>query len=222
MPARDPMRILVVDDHPVVREGLLRLLGTEPGFDVVGAVEDGEQAVLAARQLRPDVILMDLVMPRRDGIEATRDILAENDAVRVLVLTSFGSDAKLFPALKAGARGFLLKEATGAELARAIRRVVAGEYAICSAMARRLVMKHTCENGAPLAEPLTERELDVLRKIASGASNVQIANSLCISPATVRTHITHILAKLHVTGRTQAALYALRHGIATIDDDSVA
>lgn len=220
MSESEPTRVLLADDHPVVREGIRHLLETEPGLHLVGEAADGEGVVEAAGRLRPDVILMDLVMPRMDGIEATRRVLAENDATRVLVLTSFGADDKLFPALKAGARGFLLKEASGRELVRAIRRVAKGEYALCPAMARRLVKQHSGEeNGDNLAEPLTGREIEVLRLIAAGESNAEIAERLSISPATVRTHISHILAKLHLTRRTQAAVYALRHGIASLEDE---
>jgi NarL family two-component system response regulator LiaR len=214
-----PIRILIADDHPVVRRGLKVLLGTEPGFEVVGEVSTGGEAVEAAAQLDPDVILMDLVMPGVDGAEATRRILAGDSEARVLVLTSFGSDNRLFPALQAGALGFMLKDATGDELVSAIRRVAQGQSSLSPEIARRLVREVAQEpSGNGPGEPLTPRETDVLRSLAHGLSNDEIADDLGISPATVRTHVSSILGKLGLTRRTQAVLYALRHGIVTLDE----
>jgi DNA-binding NarL/FixJ family response regulator len=214
-----PIRVLVADDHPVVRQGLRDLLEDAPGIEIVGEAENGEQAVEATKRLRPEVVLMDLVMPGTDGTAATRRILEDRPETRILVLTSYGADDKLFAALKAGAQGFLLKDATGDELVRAIRRTAAGQGALSPAAARRLVEEFARPTGkAALEESLTEREIDVLREIAHGLSNEEIAERLFISPATVRTHIGHILAKLHLSRRTQAVLYALRHGIAGLED----
>ena len=214
-----PIKILIADDHPVVRQGLKFLLDTEPGFEVVGEASNGEQAVELTRDLGPDVILMDLVMPEVDGVEATRRILQRcSEATRVLVLTNYSSDEKLFPALDAGALGFLLKDSTADELVQAIRQVSRGLSSLSPGIARRLVGEVSHESGVP-GEPLTRREREILRVMAHGHSNDDIAKELCISPATVRTHITHILAKLNVTRRTQAILYALRHGIASLDDE---
>jgi NarL family two-component system response regulator LiaR len=213
------VRILIADDHPVVRQGLKFLLSTEPGFEVVGEASNGKQAVELTRDLGPDVILMDLVMPEVDGVEATRRILERcSETTRVLVLTNYSSDEKLFPALDAGALGFLLKDSTADELVQAIRQVSRGLTSLSSGIARRLVGEVSHESGMP-GEPLTHREREILRVMAHGHSNDEIAEELCISPATVRTHITHVLAKLNVTRRTQAILYALRHGIATLDDE---
>jgi len=214
-----PIRILIADDHPVVRQGLKMLLGTEPGIEVVGEAANGEEAVELARSVDHDVILMDLVMPELDGVEATRRILEScSENSRVLVLTNYSSDEKLFPALDAGALGFLLKDSTGDELVQAIRQVSRGLSSLSPGIARRLVGEFSHESGVP-GEPLTHREREILRVMAHGHSNDEIAEELCISPATVRTHITHILAKLNVTRRTQAILYALKHGIASLDDE---
>ena len=213
-----PIRVLIADDHPVVRQGLKFLLGTEPGFEVVGEASNGEHAVELAQNLGPDVILMDLVMPEVGGVEATRRILERcSENTRVLVLTNYSSDEKLFPALDAGALGFLLKDSTADELVQAIRQVARGLSALSPGIARRLVGEFSHEPGEP-QEPLTHREREILRVMARGHSNDEIAEELCVSPATVRTHITHILAKLNVTRRTQAILYALKHGIASLDD----
>lgn len=215
-----PIRILIADDHPVVRRGLKVLLGTEPGFEVVGEASTGAEAVESAARLSPDVILMDLVMPDVGGAEATRRILASDAEARVLVLTSFGSDNRLFPALHAGALGFLLKDATGEELVGAIRRVARGQSSLSPEIARRLVREVTQEpTGEDPKEPLTPRETDVLRSLAQGRSNDEIADHLRISPATVRTHVSNILGKLGLSRRTQAVLYALRHGIVSLDEE---
>jgi NarL family two-component system response regulator LiaR len=211
-----PIRILIADDHPVVRHGLGVLLGTDPGLEVVGEAASGEEAVEKVPDLKPDVVLMDLVMPGIGGAEATRRIVAENPGVGILVLTSYGSDRKLFPALDAGALGFLLKDSSAEQLVRAIGQVARGQSSLSPAIARRLVRE---VGGEPPREPLTQREIEVLRAMAKGFSNDGIARELCISPATVRTHVSNILAKLNVSRRTQAVLYALKHGIADLDDD---
>lgn len=217
-----PITVLVVDDHTVVRRGLVALLNTEPGIRVVGEAANGLEAIAQARALAPQVILMDLVMPTMDGVEATMRILEQQPDAQILVLTSFGSDAKLFPAVKAGAVGYLLKDTSPEELVKAIRRTAAGESSLNPGVARRLLkeLAHE-ERPAPQGEPLSPRETDVLRLVAHGLGNDQIGKRLFISEATVRTHVSNILAKLGVTNRTQAALYALREGLASVDEVDV-
>ncbi len=213
------IRILLVDDHPVVRRGIKALLSTEPDLEVVGEAGDGEEAVQEALRLRPDVVLMDLVMPRLDGVQATRRIMEQSPGTHVLVLTSFGSDDKVFPAIKAGARGYLLKDARAGDLLGAIRRAARGQTSLDPDVARRLLRELSSEpQRAGAGEPLTPREVDVLRLVARGMPNEDIAQRLSISEATVRTHVSHILAKLGLDNRTQAALYALRSGIATLEE----
>jgi len=221
--ASPSIRILVADDHPVVRRGLRQLLETEPGLEVVGEASNGAETVEAARRLRPDLILMDLMMPGIDGAEATRRVLDENEAVRILVLTSYGSDEKVLGALKAGAHGVLLKDATDQELTTAIRHVAEGQGSLAPPIAQRLVQDLAGKMREDAREEhLTAREIEVLRGIARGCCNEEIATQLFISATTVRTHISHILAKLHLTRRTQAALYALRHGISDLGGDEPA
>jgi NarL family two-component system response regulator LiaR len=215
------IRVLVVDDHPVLRKGIYALLSTEPGIEVIGEAADGSEAIAAVDHLEPDVVLMDLVMPGVDGVEATRQIIRKRPQAHILVLTSFGSDDKLFPAIKAGALGFLMKDASPEELITAIRNVARGQSSLHPTVARRLLQELT-SNTADTKEPiesLTEREIDVLREIAHGLSNDDIAEKLFISAATVRTHVSNILSKLDVTSRTQAALWALRNGIVKLEEN---
>ena len=213
------IRILIVDDHAVVRRGLKALLGTEPDMEIVGEAENGREAIDQAETLEPDVVLMDLVMPEVSGVEATRQIVLQNKKTRVLVLTSFGGDDKLFPALKAGAQGYLLKDATPEELVRAIRGVVHEQSTLTPSVARRLLREMSKDPAAMTRlESLTARETEVLQLIARGMSNGSIADRLCISEATARTHVSSILGKLNVASRTQAALYALKHGLTSLDD----
>lgn len=214
-----PIRVLIADDHVIMRKGIRALMATVPDIEVVGEARDGVEALLQAQRLKPDVILMDLVMPEVDGIEAIRRIREARPETRILVLTSFSSDDKVFAALKAGAIGYHLKESDPAELERAIRQVYRGESALHPAIARKLLRELSSPGGLPpSADPLTDREVQVLRLVARGYSNAQIAEKLVISEVTVRTHMSHILAKLHLASRTQAALWALRQGIATLDD----
>ncbi len=214
-----PIRVLVVDDHLVVRKGIRALLATEPDIEVVGEARDGVEAVAEADRLHPDVVLMDLVMPQLDGIAAIEQILSSQPAARILVLTSFDADDKVFPAIRAGALGYTLKDFGPAELVRAIQRVAGGESSLHPTIARKVLheLAHPPQRP-PTSDPLTEREVEVLRVVAHGESNQQIADELGISEATVRTHVSNILNKLHLASRTQAALYALREGLASLVD----
>jgi two-component system, NarL family, response regulator LiaR len=216
----DPIRVLVVDDHAIVREGLRWLMATEPGIDLIGEAADGVEAVAKAEELHPDVILMDLVMPRKGGIEAIDEIKARDPAARILVLTSFAEDEQVFPAIRAGALGYLLKDTSPQALLRAIRDVHSGTPSMHPIVARKLIQElQRPPDLPPTAEPLTEREVDVLRLVARGLSNDEIAARLVISERTARTHVSNILSKLHLANRTQAALYALREGLARLDED---
>ena len=215
-----PIRVLLTDDHTIVRKGVRALLTTERDIQVVGEAGDGVEAVAKAETLCPDVILMDLMMPKQDGIEATRQITAKIPGARVIVLTSFAADEKVFPAIKAGALGYLLKDSGPEELVRAIRQVYRGEPSLEPSIARKVLFELA---GSPkqqplTADPLTERELEVLRLIAQGCSNKEIALKLSVSELTVRTHVSNILSKLHLASRTQAALYALQKGITSLED----
>ncbi len=208
------IRLLIVDDHPIVREGLQGVLSREPGLEVVGDAVDGVEAVEKARALQPDVILLDLMMPRKDGLEALDEIKQDDPDVRVLILTSFAEDDKIFPAIKAGAQGYLLKDSSPEMLVQAIRDVYRGESALHPSIARK-VIRELCRPAdlAPTEKPLTVRELEVLRLVARGLPNREIGKSLCISESTVRVHVSSILSKLHLANRTQAALYALQEGL---------
>ena len=214
----DNIRILITDDHAVVREGLRALIDTEPGMELVGEAKDGVEAVQMARSLQPDVILLDLVMPRVDGIAAIEQIMQEDSAARILVLTSFAEEEKVFSAIKAGALGYLLKNASPQRLLSAIRDVYQGEPSISPTIAIKMMRElQRSSDLPPTEEPLTEREMEVLKLVAQGLSNQEIAETLVIGERTVRTHVSNILAKLHLANRTQAALYALREGLASLD-----
>jgi NarL family two-component system response regulator LiaR len=217
-----PIRVLVVDDHLVVRTGIRTLLAAEPGITVVGDASNGVEAITETLRLQPDVVLMDLIMPQLDGIGAIKRIVACQPSARILVLTTFEADDKVFPAIRAGALGYTLKDFGPAELVRAIQRVHSGEASLHPAIARRVLQElaHPPQH-TPAAEPLSERELTVLRLITYGESNQAIAAVLGISVGTVCKHVSHILDKLHLASRTQAALYALREGLATLKDRSV-
>lgn len=215
-----PIRVLLTDDHAIVRKGVRALLATERDIQVVGEAGDGAEAVAQAEALCPDVILMDLMMPKLDGIEATHQITTKIPSARVIVLTSFAADEKVFPAIKAGALGYLLKDSGPEELVRAIRQVHRGEPSLEPSIARKVLLELAQPpKQQPLtADPLTERELEVLRLIAQGCSNKEIAMKLSVSELTVRTHVSNILGKLHLASRTQAALYALQKGITSLED----
>lgn len=214
-----PIRVLIADDHTIVRKGISALLATEPDIQVVGEARDGVEALALAQSLNPDVVLMDLVMPRLDGIEATRQIALKQPGARILVLTSFAADDKVFPAIKAGALGYLLKDSDPEMLVEAIRRVYNGESSLEPSIARKVLIELAQPPRTGLTpEPLTARELDVLRFVAQGKNNKEIAGALFITDTTVRTHVSNILGKLHLASRTQAALYALREGITSLED----
>ncbi len=214
----EKIRVLITDDHSIVRRGIKALLATEPDIEVVGEASDGLEAVSLAEKLTPDVILMDMVMPRMDGIEAIRNIVAQRPNVRILVLTSFAADEKVFPAIKAGALGYLLKDSSPEELVEAIHRVHLGQASLHPAIARKLLQELSHPGGRPPSpDPLTDREVEVVKMLAKGLSNRQIADEMVISEATVRTHVSNILSKLHLASRTEAALYALREGLATLE-----
>jgi DNA-binding NarL/FixJ family response regulator/serine phosphatase RsbU (regulator of sigma subunit) len=216
---RNPIRVLVVDDHVVVRRGIRALLATEAGIEVVGEAGDGREAVAEAESLRPDMILMDLLMPEMDGIEATRRIIARQPEVRILVLTSFASDDMVFPAIKAGALGYLLKDSSPEELVGAIHQVNRGEPSLHPTIAEKVLQELSRPSEQGIApEPLTEQETKVLQLVARGRSNREIADGLRVSEAAVRIHVNDILTKLHLASRTQAVLYALREGLASLDD----
>jgi two-component system, NarL family, response regulator LiaR len=215
--APERVRILLVDDHAVVREGLRAFLGLQDGFEVVGEAADGEEAVQRAAELEPDVILMDLVMPKLDGVSAMRELRRRCPHSRVIVLTSFLDDDRLLPALEAGAAGYLLKNSQPTELARAVRAAQAGEAIIDPTAAARLVnvLSGTDQERrrTTALQHLTDREREVLALIAQGRANKRIALELGISEKTVKNHVGHVLAKLGVTDRTQAAVLAVQEGL---------
>jgi len=215
-----PIRVLVVDDHAIVRKGVQALLSEVEGIDVIGEAGDGVEAISQTETLQPDVILMDLVMPRMDGIEAIARISGEHPTTRLLALTSFAGDDKVFPAIKAGALGYLLKDSDPEDLVRAIRQVYRGEPSLPSDIARKVLQELSRPvDRNPTPEPLTEREVEVLSLVAKGLSNQEIADQLVIAEVTVRTHVSHILSKLHLANRVQATLYALREGLTSLEED---
>jgi NarL family two-component system response regulator LiaR len=210
---------LIVDDHAIVRKGIRALFRSLPEIDVIGEAEDGWEAIAEVERLQPDVVLMDLLMPELDGIEATRRITAERPDVRILVLTSFAGEDKVFPAIKAGALGYHLKDSSPEELVQAIHQVHRGESSLHPVIARKVLQELSRPSERPpTPDPLTPREVEVLQLVAQGRSNQEIADLLVISETTVRTHVSNILNKLHLASRTQAALYALREGLASLED----
>ncbi len=219
----ETIRVLIADDHAVVREGLRWMILTEPGIELAGEAADGVEAVEKARALQPDVILMDLVMPHKDGMEAISEIVGERPGARILVLTSFAEDDKVFAAVKGGALGYLMKDSSPQELMQAIRDVYRGEPSMDPTIAQKLMRELQRSTRLPeqalTEEPLTEREMEVLKWVAQGLSNQEIADRLVVSERTVRSHVSNVLDKLHLANRTQAALYALREGLARLDGD---
>ncbi|MCX4819844.1 response regulator transcription factor [Streptomyces sp. NBC_01142] len=217
-------RVVVADDQAVVREGIVMLLGLLPGIEVVGSAKDGEEAVALVAALAPDVVLMDLRMPRCDGVEATRRIRGEHPATQVVVLTTYADDDSLFPALRAGARGYLTKDADGDEIVRAIQDVLAGRAGLSPVVQRRLLEQITAQpepTGPKLPDGLTAREGEVLILIAEGLANTDIARRLHISTATVKTHINNLFSKAGIHDRAQAVRYAYREGLAQPPGTSV-
>jgi NarL family two-component system response regulator LiaR len=215
------IRVAIADDHAVVRQGLRTFLELQDGMEVVGEAADGEEAVALVELTAPDVVLLDLVMPRVDGLEAIRRIRDRAPGTRILVLTSFADDNTVLPAVRAGAAGYLLKDVQPPELAAAIRTVHAGEALLAPTIATMLVEQLAAEDGAGAGapgegpgHPLTPRELEVLAELARGRANKAIAFDLGVSERTVKTHVSNILGKLGFSDRTQAAVYAVEHGLA--------
>jgi len=219
---KQPIRILIADDHAVVREGLSSLISLKPDMIVVGEAADGLETVHRARELQPDIILMDMVMPHLSGLQAIQQLKQENNPARILVLSSFAEDEQIFPAIKSGALGYLLKDSSPRQLIRAIRDVHGGQSSLHPTIARKLVGELSANSmEQPTAEDLlTEREIDVLKLVAQGYSNQEIAEKLSVSDRTVGKHVSNILEKLHLANRTQAALYALREGLASLEQSS--
>ncbi|MCK5794552.1 MAG: response regulator transcription factor [Anaerolineales bacterium] len=216
----ETIRILIVDDHIVVRKGIKALLATEPNLEVLDEAKDGLEAVSKYEELKPDILLLDLLMPKMSGIEVIRELKSKYSDVKILVLTSFAADEQVFPAIKAGALGYLLKDSQPEELIEAIRQVHQGESSLSPSVARKVLQEVFKPGEKPLSpDPLTKREVEVLQVLAKGKSNREIGEILSITEATVRTHVSNILAKLHLASRTEAALYALKEGVAFLEDD---
>ena len=214
------IRILIADDHAIVREGLRTLINAKPGLELVGEAADGEEAILKAAALDPDVILLDMIMPRKDGLEAIKEIKTNNPQARILVLTSFSDDDKVFAAIKAGALGYLLKDSSPQQLVQAIHDVYHGQSSLHPTIALKLIRElNRPSDLPPVEDPMTERELETLRLVALGLTNQEIAEKLSISERTVGKHVSNILDKLHLANRTQAALYALRRGLADLNPE---
>ena len=212
------IRILICDDHAVVRRGLRSLVGVKPEMELIGEAVDGEEAVTMAKKLKPDVIIMDLVMPRKDGVTAIAEIKKKNHDARILVLTSFSDDKNVFSAIKAGASGYLLKDSSPEDLLQAIDDVYQGKSSLHPVIAQKVIHEmHQPSDLPPTDDPLSEREVEVLRNVAQGMSNQEIAQTLKIKEGTVRIHVGNILNKLQLANRTQATLYALREGLAELD-----
>ncbi len=213
------IRVLVVDDHAIIRKGIRAVLELVPDIDLVGEAENGAQAVKLEQELTPDVVLMDLMMPEMDGIASIREIKKQRPTARILVLTNFAGEEMIFPAIKAGAVGYHLKDSSPEALIEAIRQVSQGVASLHPSIAKKVLDELQNSGKQKLSEePLTHREMEVLRRIAQGHENKDIAEELVISEATVRTHVSNILGKLHLASRTQAALYALREGLASLDE----
>lgn len=215
------IRLMVVDDHAIIRKGIKAVLELVPDMEIVGEAETGLEAIRLDEQLKPDVILMDLVMPDMDGIESIRQIKLKRSDARILVLTTFAGEEMVFPAIKAGALGYHLKDSSPETLIDAIREVYRGEASLHPVIARKVLSEISAPSEhPPTTEPLTPRELEVLHLVAQGYENREIAEKLIISEATARTHVSNILSKLHLASRTQAALYALKEGLVSLAEPS--
>lgn len=213
--------VLIVDDHAIVREGLRAVIGLESDMQVVGEAKDGNEAIALSRHLKPDVILMDLLMPNKGGIEAIREILEENPNHRILVLTSFAEVDKILPTIRSGALGYIVKNSSPGELLRAIRDVAKGAVYMQPDIARQL-FHGLSQSTEPLVQPLEQlssREVEILKLVSQGMTNDEIGDQLSISSRTVGVHVTHILEKLDLNNRTQAALFALRNGLVSLFPD---
>ena len=217
----EKIRVMIVDDHPVVRRGIQSLLSEEDDIQVAGEAVNGKDALEKVEDLKPDVILMDLVMPEMSGIEAIERITASHPDARILVMTSFAADDKVFPSIKAGALGYLLKDSDPEDLIRMIRQVFRGELSIHPTIARKVIQELNRPATEPLTpSPITEREVEILKLLAEGMENKEIAAKLVVQDATVRTHVSNILRKLQLANRVQATLYALRTGLTSLDDQA--
>ena len=217
--SKRPIKLLVVDDQNIVRKGICALLEQVDDIDVIGEASNGEEAVERAKRLEPDVILMDLMMPKMDGVTAIQEIQAVQLPARIIALTSFVTEDKVFPAIKAGAMGYLLKDSEPEDLITAIRKVNRGEPSLHPIVAKMVLEEIGQPVRQPLTpEPLTQREVDIIRLVAQGLSNRQIAEQLVIGEATVRTHVGNVLNKLHLANRVQATLYALREGLTSLEE----
>ncbi|MCL4869196.1 MAG: response regulator transcription factor [Anaerolineae bacterium] len=211
----EPITVLLVDDHQLVRQGVRAFLDTQPDIEVVGEAGSGEMAVTLVNQFAPDIVLMDLIMPGMDGVEATRRVKQASPRTQIIILTSYHQDEHIFPAIRAGALSYLLKDVSPAGLADTVRKAAAGEAILHPQVAARVVQElrgGRRDNINPFTE-LSEREIETLRLIAAGLSNHEIANRLTISEKTVKSHVSNILSKLHLSDRTQAAVYAWREGV---------
>lgn len=217
----EPITIIIVDDHKLVRQGVRAFIDTQPDIRVLGEAESGQAALELVKNQPPDVVLMDLIMPGMDGVEATRQLKQISPATQVIVLTSYHQDEHIFPAIRAGALSYLLKDVGPEELAEAVRKAAGGEAVLHPGVAARVVqeLQGAGLDGVNPFTELTERELDVLRLIAGGLSNAQIAEQLVISEKTVKSHVSNILGKLHLGDRTQAAVYAWREGVVRRDTE---
>lgn len=213
----ETIRLLIVDDHVLIRKGIRALIRTEAGIDIIGEADNGQDAVILAKRLDPDVIVLDLVMPVMDGVETIEKIKKFKPGAKILVLTSFDDDDRILKALKAGAHGYLLKDSSAIDLIESIRQVYLGKASLDPSVAMKLIEEmHSKNDTAKPIDSLTDRETEVLRAIAGGLSNAELARELFISENTVRNHINHILSKLQLENRTQLTLYALREGITTL------
>jgi len=219
MPQRQ-IRVLVVDDHPIVRRGLSIEINLDPEMRVLAEAADGVEAVKLARLLQPDVILMDAVMPHKNGIDATADILRENPLAKVLILTSFTEDERMLTAIKAGALGYILKDRHPEEVLQAIRDTYDGKPYLNPTTARRLLQTLPRTENTTSVESLTNREMEVLRRVAQGKPNKEIASEICVQDATVRVHVSNILGKLNLANRSQLVLYAIKMGLVNKDESN--